>query len=275
VTDPAAAIVDRWEGNSAEHWRREWRVPQLVILSETTSTNDALRSLADAGAPAGAIAIAERQTAGRGQAGRTWTSPPGKSLLFSILLRNDTGTDGAPDPSTTPIRVGLALCNAITRASGLDVRIKWPNDIVHEGKKLAGILCEGASGATGSFVVAGIGVNIHQVEDDWPLDLRAPATSLLLATGRNVSRAALVAGIVERLRPFRLEGELGPSVLTDFRDHDALFGRRITLDDGNTVTACGIDAHGALLVQSGLGIRTIRAGSVRLSPTQDSLTGPP
>jgi BirA family biotin operon repressor/biotin-[acetyl-CoA-carboxylase] ligase len=159
--------------------------------------------------------------------------------------------------------------------SGLDVRIKWPNDIVHEGRKLAGILCEGASGAAGAFVVAGIGVNIHQVEADWPLELRAPATSLLLATGRKVSRAALAGGIVERLRPFRLEGQLGPSVLTDFRDHDALFGRRITLDDGNTVTACGIDAHGALLVQSGLGIRTIRAGSVRLSPTQDSPTGPP
>jgi BirA family biotin operon repressor/biotin-[acetyl-CoA-carboxylase] ligase len=273
VTDPAAAVVD-WEGNSVEHWRREWRVPQLVILSETTSTNDALRSLADAGAPAGAIVIAESQTAGRGQAGRTWTSPPGKSLLFSILLRNDTGPDGAPDPSATPIRVGLALCNAIRRVSGLDVRIKWPNDIVHEGKKLAGILCEGASGAAGAFVVAGIGVNIHQAEDDWPSGLRAPATSLLLATGRNVSRAALAGGIVKRLRPFRLEGELAPSVLTDFRDHDALFGRRITLDDGSSVTACGIDAHGALLVQSGVGIRTIRAGSVRLSPLHHSSTGP-
>ena len=275
MTDPAAAVVDWWEGNSVQHWRREWRVPQLVILSETTSTNDVLRSLADAGAARGTIVISESQTAGRGQAGRTWVSPPGKSLLFSILVRNDTGRDGAPDPSTTPIRVGLALCTAITRVGGLAVQIKWPNDIVHDGKKIAGILCEGASGSTGAFVVAGIGINTHQIEGDWPLDLRAPATSLLLATGRKVSRAALVGAIAESLRPFRLEGALGPSVLTEFRDQDALFGKRITLDDGSTGTACGIDAHGALLVQSSLGIHTIRAGSVSLSPTQDLPTGHP
>lgn len=255
-----------WESASSDTWRRAWGVPQLMVFEDTTSTNDVLRRLADAGAAKGTTVIAEHQTAGRGQGGRRWNSPAGKSLLLSVLLRSDDDTADVTDPSTTPIRVGLALCRAIAAVARIDVGIKWPNDIVHNERKLAGILCEGASGRAGGFVVAGIGINVAQAEADWPEELRTPATSLRLITGHDIARAELAGAILHSLRPFRLLGDLDDRALAEFRARDALHGRRVVLEDQSEAVARGIDARGALLVQSDGGIRTIRSGSVRIAP---------
>jgi BirA family biotin operon repressor/biotin-[acetyl-CoA-carboxylase] ligase len=153
-------------------------------------------------------------------------------------------------------------------------RLKWPNDIVFDGRKLAGILCEGASGASGTFVVAGIGINVRQAKEDLPLDLRTPGTSLRIITGRETARPELASALLDALRPFRLRGEIGPDTLAEYRTYDALLGRIVTLDDGTTGTARGIDANGALLFETDEGIRTLRSGSVRTF-TQHSTTGLP
>jgi BirA family biotin operon repressor/biotin-[acetyl-CoA-carboxylase] ligase len=257
--------LDEWESVNVETWQRDWRLPRLLVLATTTSTNDVLRQLAETGAPAGTVVIAEAQTAGRGQAGRQWSAPAGKALLLSVLLRTAAEYTVPADPSTTPIRVGLAICHAIALVANVDVRIKWPNDIVHKGRKLAGILCEGASGANGAFVVAGIGVNVLQDQADWPPDLRTSATSLALLSGRDIARPALVAGLLDRLRPFRLTGRgLDDAEMNDFLAFDALAGHTVTVDRRIAGTACGINPDGALLVQTPAGIHTVRSGTVRV-----------
>ncbi len=266
MNDSSAESLDVWESAPVSHWRDRWRLPHLVILANTTSTNDVLRRLAEDGADAGTVVMAESQTAGRGQEARRWVAPPGKALLISVLLRGASRLSRPIDPGTAPVRVGLALCRAIPAVTNVDVRIKWPNDIVHAGRKLAGILCEGATGSRGAFVVAGIGLNVLQNEHDWPDDLRAPATSLLLLTGHAISRAAIAEALLGHLRPFRLTGRaLDEETIARYGAVDAVAGLPITVNGVAAGIAAGIAPDGALVVQTRHGTRTIRAGTVRIA----------
>jgi BirA family biotin operon repressor/biotin-[acetyl-CoA-carboxylase] ligase len=256
-----------WEGRFVAEWRALWRIPDLVILRATTSTNDVAHALAEAGAPEGTVVIADHQTRGRGRAGRAWISPPGMGLLMSIVLGIEPPeAEPNTDLGAAPIRVGLALARAIESAAGTAVRIKWPNDIVlPDGRKLAGILCEAAHSGTAAFVIAGIGVNVAQTETDWTADLRGRAVSLREANGFN-HRARLATALVDELRPFRLPAApLDAGLLAEFERRDAIAGCPITVDGSHTGTASGIDADGALLVTTPYGSRTIRTGTVRIA----------
>jgi len=158
-------------------------------FSSCSSTNDEAKALAEKGAEEGTVVIAGKQTAGKGTKGRTWHSPSGQGLYVSIILR-----PRRKDISPLPLVAGVACAEAIREAAGLEVKLKWPNDIVWKGEKLGGILCEGVfQGSTSSYAVLGIGLNISQRRSDFPAEFRRRATSLRLALKKPANRGALEA----------------------------------------------------------------------------------
>ena len=140
----------------------------------------------------GAVAVTEEQTEGRGRLGRRWLSPPGVSLLFSILLEPPVETPRLPELS---LIAGEACAGAIAAAAGVTPEIKLPNDVLIAGRKVAGILAEAREGR----VVLGIGVNVNVPEDELPAEVDRPATSLLVETGREIDRAELLVELLDRL----------------------------------------------------------------------------
>jgi BirA family biotin operon repressor/biotin-[acetyl-CoA-carboxylase] ligase len=160
-------------------------------LESVTSTNDVARSLAVQGAAHGTAVVAGEQTRGRGTKGRVWHSPAGLGLYVSFILRGPGG-GAVPFPHLIPLVAGLAAADAVREAGGVETGLKWPNDILHDGKKLGGILSEAVSGAAGGdFAVVGIGLNVGHGPDDFPGELLATATSVRLAAGRAVTVEAL------------------------------------------------------------------------------------
>ncbi|MGE5740982.1 MAG: biotin--[acetyl-CoA-carboxylase] ligase [Candidatus Aminicenantes bacterium RBG_16_66_30] len=164
-------------------------------LETVPSTNDASRALAIQGAAHGTAVLAREQTRGRGTKGRVWHSAPGLGLYASIILRGPGGGP-LPLPHLIPLAAGLAASDAVVETSGVVCGLKWPNDIVHGGKKLGGILSEAVSGgAGGDFAVVGIGLNVGHGADDFPEDIRAASTSIRLAGGRAATVEALWAAL--------------------------------------------------------------------------------
>lgn len=152
-------------------------------------------------APEGAVAAADEQTAGRGRLGRDWVAPPGSSVLASIALRPAVPTEKLAELSLV---AGRACSRALTAVADVIPEVKWPNDVLIGGRKVAGILAEAHEGR----VVLGIGINVLQAEDELPLRAQHPATSLLLETGRSIRRAELLAAFLDELE----------------REHDAWVG---------------------------------------------------
>ena len=164
-------------------------------FSTCPSTNDLAKRLAREGSAEGTVVLAEEQTEGRGTKGRSWHSPRGLGLYASVILRPRRA-----DLSLLPLAAGVACLEAIREATGLEAALEWPNDIVWKRRKLGGILCEGEFlGNALSFAVLGVGLNIGQRRDDFPAALRRTATSLRLALGQEVDRAALEAALFPAL----------------------------------------------------------------------------
>jgi len=242
----------------------------LVLAAQTTSTNDDAKRGAREGAAHGATWLAESQTAGRGRQGRAWVSPPGESLLFSVLLRL-----GCPPGSVPPLSLvcGLAVRDAVARALGtahdFDVAVKWPNDVLLRGKKVAGILVESAlAGAKVEYVIVGIGINV--LTRSLPAELLATATSLAREGGARLDRAEILADVLAGLdRDVALVAHRGLGVVhARLTKHDALAGREVeSLDSPLRGTACGIDREGRLLVRTAGGaVMKVVSGELRLRP---------
>src|SRR5260221_11035218 len=169
----------------------------IRVFEETTSTNDVIEKLARDGVKEGVVVFAESQTKGRGRLGRKWISPAHKGLWFSILLRPDLRPQ-----ETTQLTVAsaTALRRAIESETKLKPEIKWPNDILIGGKKVAGILTElSAEVDRVKHVILGIGIDANQDADEFPADLRKTATSLKIETGKTISRAELATAILREL----------------------------------------------------------------------------
>jgi BirA family biotin operon repressor/biotin-[acetyl-CoA-carboxylase] ligase len=149
------------------------------------------RLLGDA-EPEGAVAVAEEQTEGRGRLGRTWHAPRGTSILASIALRPNISSERLPELSLV---AGRAVADAIAAETGVQTTVKFPNDVLVGGKKVAGILAEASSGS----VTLGVGVNVNQRAGDLPREPAASSTSLRIETGAAISRAHVLASILERL----------------------------------------------------------------------------
>ena len=258
---PAAEGLTHWEGEPLRVWEALWGIPRLEAYGTIGSTNDRARALAREGAPAFASVLAEEQTAGRGREGRRWVSPPGKGVWLSTLLRPRLREAGG----LAPILTGLAVCRAVEAAiPGLAARLKWPNDVVVEGRKVAGILCE----ATGGIVVAGLGINVGQSESDFPRDLRARAGSLRSVSGRDVRRPELVGRALRELRDLtdRPVLRLGGALAEEMARRDALRDREVVVSAGSDAfrgTARGVEPDGRLRVETARGVRKVAAGTVR------------
>lgn len=295
----APGRLSEWEGRPVSDWRERWGVPALIALGETASTNDIARRMAEQGAPAGLLVMTEHQTAGRGRLKRPWTDEPGRSLLCSFVLRPAAGrgpagtpspgapSPGAPSPGTAPLRAGLAVAAALRDAARVDARLKWPNDIVTDRGKLAGILCEAATGAGGTVIIAGVGINVLQQEDDWPEELRGQAVSVSQESGSGMSgepprslRASLMEAVAAAMRPLftRPLEPLDNDELRAYAALDALHGLDITVTGPAPMRgiASGITADGALLLDADGTIQRVTSGTVRVaSPIPHTPAGKP
>ncbi len=228
----------------------------IQLLASTTSTNDDAKRGAKEGAPHGATWVAEQQTAGRGRQGRLWMSPPAESLLFSVLVR------GAPAPARLPqiaLVAGLSVRDAVARAlPGADVKIKWPNDVMVHGKKIAGVLVEAVTaGSRVEAVVVGGGINVHTRA--FPAEIAARATSIALASPPGADppdRARILADVLAALdADLHVVVARGLGVVRARLDAaDVLRGRRVRCDSDDEGVASGMDEEGRLLVRRDDGV---------------------
>jgi BirA family biotin operon repressor/biotin-[acetyl-CoA-carboxylase] ligase len=208
MPDPAANPPVRW---------------QVRHLDRIDSTNRYALDEARAGATAGLVVVADHQTAGRGRLGRTWEAAPGSSLLVSVLLRPDLPADRL---FLLTLAAGLALADAVAAAAGVTTALKWPNDLVVDDKKLAGLLAEADLYAgTTRAVVIGAGCNL--TADAFPPELAGQAAAVELEAGRAVDRGALLAAFLDALAD-RLHDL--DAVLVDTRARSATLGRRVRIE---------------------------------------------
>lgn len=232
----------------------------LTAVERTGSTNDDALAAAGAGIPHGALFVADEQTSGRGRRGSRWLSRPGENLLFSVVLRPELPPERA---SAMSLAVGLALRDAIATRIDDPVLVKWPNDIVVHGKKLAGILMESRmDGNRLTALVAGIGLNVSMKEPD--PEIAETATSLALLGAEDLEREPLLVNILLELERRSTEYVTSglAALLPELRRYDALDGRQVKVGDVEG-TACGIAESGALLVRGFDGtLREARSGTV-------------
>ncbi len=237
------------------------------VLSYRTigSTNALGFRLAEAGAPEGTLIVADEQTKGRGRMGRSWYSPPKLGLWMSLILRPEVPPFSAPGLS---ICAGLALAQAIRDLSGVDARIKWPNDCLIDGRKVGGILLElSAELDRTNFVIAGIGVNVNHQRDDFPKRLPAKVTSIRMESGKEISRMALLTSFLKRFEAIYLnfkKNGLAPQRRL-IKKFSSLLGKQVAVKFGKERIeglAQDIDDNGSLVIRTKKGERAVRAGEV-------------
>ncbi len=251
----------------------------LVRLGETVSTNDDAKRGARAGASHGSVWLAESQTGGRGRQGRSWLSPRGENLMFSVLMRVRCAPARVPPLS---LAVGLVVRDAVARALGaasdLDVVVKWPNDVLvrrpgeRRLRKVAGILVESSViGQTVDHAVIGVGINVHSRA--LPEPIAAIATSLALerdarGLSGDLDRASILADVLAGLAlDVETVAHAGLSrIHARLARYDALAGKEVGSADAPSVVlgvACGIDTDGRLLVRKACGTRiTLSSGEI-------------
>jgi BirA family biotin operon repressor/biotin-[acetyl-CoA-carboxylase] ligase len=231
------------------------------------STNTAAAEWAREGAPDGSVVVTEYQSEGRGRHGRTWDAQKGKNLMFSVVLRPALAADRL---GLITVAASVAVAEAIDAfLTGHEAALKWPNDVLLEGRKTCGMLLESSlyGTQTAEVVVLGVGLNVNQT--DFPEALADTATSLHLTTGRSVPRAPLFARLLQRLeaRYDAVQARDGTDVRAAFHDRLAALHESVTLresDTGETLTGVvqGITETGALRLDTPDGPRTVHAGDV-------------
>jgi BirA family transcriptional regulator, biotin operon repressor / biotin---[acetyl-CoA-carboxylase] ligase len=235
-------------------------------FAELTSTNSYARELAENGAEEGEVVIAESQTQGRGRLGRRWESPPLANLYFSVILRPALVPAHAPQIT---LMAAVALAETVGSLIAQAPTIKWPNDILVEGKKLAGVLTEAACGSERiEYVILGIGVNVNYRIDSMPPEIRQRATSIADLTQRGVDREGVMLRLIQALD--RCYGELEETGFETLRPrweaYFSLGGRRVRvelLDQVLIGRARGIERDGALVLEDEHGdLQNIYAGDV-------------
>ena len=243
---------------------------KLHFFTTIDSTNTQAMSAARAGAPHGSVYFADEQTAGRGRGDHRWESETGAGLYVSVLLRLPLA---AARLSLLPLAAGLAAAEAIQTVAGVNIDLRWPNDLLIGERKAGGILVESRlDGDALAFAVVGIGINVHQRSFD--AALTTPAISLDLAAGRTVSRQALLVALLKSL-------EYQTMALCDSKSVDALLarvrqcstwmsGRRVQVHGPQACTGitAGLDANGFLRVETLQGIVTVQTGGIR-APEMD------
>jgi BirA family biotin operon repressor/biotin-[acetyl-CoA-carboxylase] ligase len=225
--------------------RSGWLGTPRLHLRRTDSTNTRASELAIRGSPHGTLVTAREQTAGRGRQGRQWSAPPGRALLCSLVIRDP--------PSLLTLAAGVGVAELV----GTDAAIKWPNDVLVGGRKVAGILVEGRPQE--HWAVLGIGLNVALRQEDFPPELRGRAGTLGLAP------ESIEPTLERLLRSLERWINATPSAVLDgVRERDALLHQSVLWTDGEGRGA-GIDAEGRLLVQTTDGLEALQAGEVHLA----------
>jgi BirA family transcriptional regulator, biotin operon repressor / biotin---[acetyl-CoA-carboxylase] ligase len=251
MTSHIGSVVT-YDGYSASDLAAECAVPVAELLTETTSTLDVAHALAAGGAPAGTLVVADTQTAGRGRMGRAWVSQPGQGVWCTVIER--PGDVAALD--VLSLRVGMRLASALDALAKERVRLKWPNDLMLGGgrEKLGGILIESRlSGAAVAWVAVGVGVNV-----------RRPEVPGAAGFPDGVQRLDVLRAIVRGIRSAaQRTGPLSSIESAQWTNRDVLHHRRIVSPAVGIVR--GIDASGALIVQTDSGTELHRAGTIQLA----------
>ena len=238
---------------------------KLHYSPQTDSTNTDAQTAACRGASHGSVYLADEQLAGRGRGDHAWDSAAGDGLYVSVLLRPQLPAVRLP---LLPLAVGLAAAEAIRAAAGLSVDLRWPNDLLIGPKKVGGILVESkTSGGSVDFVVAGVGINVHQ--SAFALDLATPATSLDLEAGRRVLREDLLIFLLKSLeREARGLADPAAGATIPARVEEAstwIRGRNVEVHGPQACRGVtdGLDVHGFLRVRTEDGLITVQTGGIR------------
>lgn len=236
----------------------------MIVLQTTGSTNDYLKTLSHKGCENGTVAAAREQTSGKGRLGRKWVSEKDENIYFSVLLK----------PQLSPMEVsgitpvaGLAVCKAIREFCNIDCKIKWPNDVIVNNKKLVGILTEmSAEFDAVEFIVIGIGINIDQT--DFPEEVKSKATSLFLETGNKPDKNKFLALVLKHLEDELTKSnyKINETNLEDYKNLCATIGRKVTCCKGNSRiqgTAVNVNTKGELEVKTeDNSVITVNSGEV-------------
>ena len=223
-----------------------------VLFRETVgSSNEWVRELGEVFFPEGTVGVTDEQTAGKGRLGRTWVSPPGENIYFSLLLRPEFAPEHA---SAMTLVMGLSVAQGVRDVTGLDVGIKWPNDVVHDHRKVCGILTEmKAEVGKIHYVVIGTGINVNQTA--FAEEIARTATSLKLAKGAEVDRGILLASVLLHFRENYDKYCRTEDVSLLAEEYDELLvsrGKQIRVEDPNgayTAVSRGITGKGGLVIE--------------------------
>jgi len=238
---------------------------KVILANEVGSTNELAKSYVNKEPSEGIVFLAESQTKGKGRSGRAWHSPPGSGIYLSVLLNPDI-----PIIQLSPLTLmtGVAVAKAINSFQPLSADLKWPNDILLNGRKLGGILCELVPFKEKFWVVLGIGVNVNHEKDHFPPDLREIATSLCLESGKNFDRTLLVISILNSLNQ-KYHSYLTKGIKTiieDWTELSNMFGKSIHLTHGERSiegVVIGLDEQGNIILQMEDGpVKTFNSGEV-------------
>lgn len=243
----------------------KWFGSKILYFDSIDSTNNELKRQAETQVCHGLLAVAEEQTAGRGRRGHAWVSPPGTGIWFSFLLKPQISPDKA---SMLTLVAAIAVARAISETTGLVSRIKWPNDIVVNKKKVCGMLTELSAEMTQvNYVVIGIGINANNRE--FPDEIKETATSLYIESGKPVKRAAVIEAVGRYFEQyydaFIKAGDLS-LIMNEYNDMLVNAGNQVRIISGDSeeiYTAVGINPQGELVVKDEDGnIKDIRSGEV-------------
>jgi BirA family biotin operon repressor/biotin-[acetyl-CoA-carboxylase] ligase len=259
--------LTHWEGEPVEVWRALWGIPALEIYDLLGSTNDVAKDPVQGGRPHWSVILAEAQGQGRGRGGKSWYSPAGSGLWFSLVIPGGSVEWNA----LLPLRAGMAVAKAVegdlasAGSKGVAVELKWPNDLLVMGRKIAGVLCE-----TGpdNQLVAGVGINVRGERGTFPGALQETAGSLESLTGASLSRGKLMGGLLAALREGveGIGGVLSTGELNEFSTRDALAGLRVFWVIAGRGVSRGISESGSLLLeQHDRGVVEVRAGSITIT----------
>ncbi len=244
----------------------------IVYFDRVSSTNEVAKELAAQGIPEGTVVIAEEQTGGKGRLGRQWVSPHGQGVWLTLILRPQISPMDAPKLT---IMAAVAVARAIAQVSSVTPGIKWPNDILYQGRKLAGILTEmSAEMDTVNYAILGIGTNVNISEEAFPEELKNQATSLLKEGGTKVNRAKYVQSLLGNLEELygQLLGGGFDAILAEWRRFSLTIGARVVvtgLKQTMEGLAVDIDETGALILEDTTGQKLkVVAGDVSIRGAQ-------
>ncbi len=241
-----------FEGHTAAQLGNRIGAARCVVMIRVTSTLDVIHELAADNWPDGTVVLAEEQVQGRGTRGRSWISPPGSGIWLGYLFRTDR-----PPTGVLAIRVGLELV-AVLSSLGIEARVKWPNDIMIEDRKAAGILCEARTVGDSGWIAIGVGVNVYG-----PLSPEvAKIAACLDQVAPHLTRIDVLERLIPRMRNLPDLPELTDDEMTEFSRHDWLRTREVSEPLAGTVV--GIDREGALEVEGTVGKDRAFGGTVVL-----------